>query len=412
MERPEGILGRILRFPGYVAFSAEFDEGRARLTLRVRQNRRELWRVCSGCGISVRDTMGFRERTIRDLPWGPWRVFLVVEIHRVQCRRCGVKTERLPFVSGKHRQTNRMREAIARECEDAPVRRVAARWGLSPQTVFRIDKEQLRKWASSRPRKPLRQMGVDEIYWRNGKCLTIVSDLETGEPIWAGPENKRATLDRFFAEALPPRLRRAVKTVCIDMWKPFLLSVNKHLPRATVIFDKFHVMMHVNEAVAETRRAEFFRLGGEARAALRGKKWLLLTRYKNLKRHQKTELKTALSLNRKLFKAYYLKESIERLWSYRNERAAVNFFFAWKDSIRWQRLPAFQKLIGTIERHLVGIIEHCKHRVRFGVVEAINGNIRSVIRRGRGYRDHEYLILKVQKATATIRSQAFAPVMA
>jgi len=303
MERPNAILGRILAFSGYVVYAAEFEERRARLTLRIRQNHRDPLHACSGCGISVRDTVGFKERTIRDLPWSLWQVFLVAEIHRVRCPRCGVKTERLPFVSGKHRQTNRMREAIARECEDAPVRRVAARWGLSPKTVFRIDKEQLRKWAQSRHRKPLRQMGVDEIYWRNGKCLTIVSNLETGEPIWAGAEHKRATLDRFFVEALPPRLRRAVKTVCIDMWKPYLLSVNKHLPRATVIFDRFHVMMHVNEAVAETRRAEFFRLGGEARAALRGKKWLLLTRYKNLDRRQKTELKAALAMNRKLFKA-------------------------------------------------------------------------------------------------------------
>jgi len=89
----------------------------------------------------------------------------------------------------------------------------------------------------------------------------------------------------------------------------------------------------------------------------------------------------------------------------------VNFFFTWKESIRWQRLPAFQKLIGTLERHLVGIIEHCKHRVRFGVVEAINGNIRSVIRRGRGDKDHEYLILKVQKATATARSHTKASIL-
>jgi transposase len=405
MERPEGILGRVLGFSGYLAYGWEFEESRARLTFRVRQNGRDPFRICSGCGISARETVGFSERTVRDLPWGPWQVSLVVEIHRLRCRRCGVKTERLPFLTGKHHQTDRLRQAIARDCEDSAVRRVAKKWGLSAQTVYRIDKSELQKWAASRPRKPLRRMGVDELFWRKGECLTIVSDLDTGEPIWAGRERKRATLDRFFREALPPRLRRAVKTVCVDMWEPFLQSLSTHLPRATVIFDKFHVMMHVNAAVDETRRAEFFRQGGAARAALTGKRWLLLTRYKNLSRNRRTELKAALSMNRKLFKAYYLKESIERLWTYRSERAAVNFFFDWKDSIRWQRLPAFQKLVRTLEKHLVGIIEHCKHRVPFGVVEAINANIRSVIRRGRGYRDYEYLILKVRKSTATARLQ-------
>jgi transposase len=408
LERPEAILGRILGLTGYVAYACGFEDSTARLTIRVRQDRRNRYYECSGCGISVSETVDVKERSVRDLPWSLWQVYLIVEIHRVRCRRCGVRTERLPFLQGKHRQTERLRARIALDCEDAAVRRVAARWGLSPQTVFRIDKEALVKWARSRRRTPLRSMGVDEIFWRNGRCLTIVSDLETGEPIWAGAERRRATLDRFFAEALPKRLRRAVKTVCVDMWDPFLQSVRKHLPGATVIYDKFHVIGYVNAAVDETRRAEFFRLGGDRRAALKGKRWLLLTRYKHLSRPRRTELKNALSMNRKLFKAYYLKESIERLWSYRSERAAVTFFFDWKDSIRWQRLPAFQKVVRTLERHLVGIIEHCKHRVPFGVVEAINGNIRSVIRRGRGYKDHEYLILKVRKATATARSSKAA----
>jgi transposase len=408
LERPEAILGRILGLTGYVAYACGFEDSTARLTIRVRQDRRNRYYECSGCGISVGETVDVKERSVRDLPWSLWQVYLIVEIHRVRCRRCGVRTERLPFLQGKHRQTERLRARIALDCEDAAVRRVAARWGLSPQTVFRIDKEALLKWARSRRRTPLRSMGVDEIFWRNGRCLTIVSDLETGEPIWAGAERGRATLDRFFAEALPKRLRRTVKTVCVDMWDPFLQSVREHLPGATVIYDKFHVMGYVNAAVDETRRAEFFRLGGERRAALKGKRWLLLTRYKHLPRPRRTELKNALSMNRKLFKAYYLKESIERLWSYRSERAAVTFFFDWKDSIRWQRLPAFQKAVRTLERHLVGIIEHCKHRVPFGVVEAINGNIRSVIRRGRGYKDHEYLILKVRKATATARSSKAA----
>ena len=404
MERPEAILGRILGLTGYVAYAYALEDSTGRLRIRVRQDRRNRYYTCSGCGISVAETVDVKERTVRDLPWGVWQVFLVVEVHRVRCRRCGVKTERLPFLQGKHRQTDRFRERVALDCEDAAVRRVAARWGLSPQTVFRIEKEALVKWARSRPRTRLRRMGVDEIFWRHSRCLTIVSDLETGEPIWAGPERKRSTLDRFFAEALPKRRRRAVKTVCVDMWKPFLQSVQEHLPGATVIYDKFHVMGYVNAAVDETRRAEFFRLGGARREALKGKRWLFLTRYKNLSRSRQTELKSALSLNRRLFKAYYLKESIERLWTYRNERAAVTFFYEWKDSIRWQRLPAFQKLVKTLERHLVGIIEHCKHQVPFGVVEAINANIRSVIRRGRGYKDYEYLILKVRKATATARS--------
>lgn len=400
---PEEIVGRILRLVGYGVFETAFDEEALTATLWIRQVAKDPFLTCSGCGIGVRTVHDVHERRVRDLPWGAWKVFLVVEVHRIRCRRCGVKVERLEFLEGKHPYTRRYGEAVARDCEDTAVTRVANKWSLSAQTVRRIDKRSLAAWSARRKRTPLRQMGVDELFWRKGKCLTIVSDLELGEPIWAGPERKRETLDRFFAERFPPRRRRAVRAVCIDMCAPFVASIRDHLPKAAIIFDKFHVMRHVNDAVDETRRQEFFRRKGPWRALMRGKRWLLLTRWRNLSHNKKTQLQVALSLNRRLFKAYYLKEQLERLWSYTYEGAATRFLGDWLLSLRWQRLPAFKKLAHTILRHLDGILAYCKHKVPFGMVEAINGNLRSLIRRGRGYRDHEYLILKAQKSTVQAR---------
>ena len=185
-----------------------------------------------------------------------------------------------------------------------------------------------------------------------------------------------------------------MRAVCVDMWEPYLQSLREHLPQAAIVFDKFHVMKHVNAAVDETRRQEFFRQKGHLRAVMRGKRWLLLTRWHNLSAPKRTQLKAALALNRRLFKAYYLKEQLERLWSYTYEGAALRFFINWLLSLRWQRLPAFKRLARTLYDHLEGILAYCRHPVPFGVVEAINGNLRALIRRGRGYRDHEYLILK------------------
>jgi transposase len=167
-------------------------------------------------------------------------------------------------------------------------------------------------------------------------------------------------------------------------------------------------MMHVNHAVDETRRQEFFRQKGQRRAVMRGKRWLLLTKWRHLTPNRRTELKEALSLNRRLFKAHYLKEQIERLWSYTYPAAAERFFADWLLSLRWQRLPAFKKLARTLVAHIDGILAYCKHKVPFGVVEAINGNLRALIRRARGYRDHEYLILKAQKSTAQLRMRRAA----
>ncbi len=400
---PEDIVRRVLRLIGYEVSRHEFDEQALTLTLWVQQNASDPFHRCRNCGISTRKVHDAKQRRVRDLPWGEWKVWLIVTLHRVNCRRCGVTTEGIAFLEGKQPYTLRFRQAVARECEDAAVSRVAARWGLSVQTVRRIDKRSLLEWSQKRPRRPLRWMGVDEIFWKKGACLTVVSDLELGEPLWAGPERKKATLDRFFAEKLPPRRRRAVRAVCTDMWKPYLRSVKEHLPRAVIVFDKFHVMKHVNAAVDETRRQEFFRQKGRLRDVVRGKRWLFLTRWANLNRTKRGELNQVFALNRRLFKAYFLKEQIERLWSYTYEGAARRFFNHWVRSLRWQRLPAFKKLAAMLKRHLEGILSYCRHKLPFGVVEAINANIRAVIRRGRGYRDHEYLILKVQKSTARTR---------
>ena len=231
------------------------------------------------------------------------------------------------------------------------------------------------------------------------KFLTVVSNLTTREPLWMGQDRKRETLDRFFAEALPPGRRRSIRAVCVDMWEPFRLSLQAHLPRARLVDDKFHVLKHANAAVDETRRAEFFRKGGQLRGLVRGKRWLLLTRWHHLTAEKRATLSTLFTGTRRLAKAYLLREQLEQLWTYTYAGAAQRFLTTWLLALRWQRLPAFAKLAKLLLTHLDGILAYCHEKVPFGVVEAINGNIRAVLRRGRGYRDHQYLLLKVQQST-------------
>jgi transposase len=314
-----------------------------------------------------------------------------------------VRTESLPFVNGKARYTARLEAVVAQDCEAAPVSRVAVQRGLPPETVRRMDKRVLRRWAATRPRRPLHYLGVDEIFLgKTVKFLTVVSDLESGEPLWVGLERKRETLDQFFATLSWPR-RRAIRAVCVDMWEPFRLSLRTQVPHAKIVYDKFHVLRHASEALDETRRAEFFRQGGEARGLIRGKRWLLLRRWAHLDDEERETLRGLFAVNRRLAKAYLLKEQLAQLWTYTYEAAAHRFLTNWLLALRWQRLPAFQKLARLLMQHLDGILNYCHEKVPFGKVEAINGNIRAMLRRGRGYRDHEYLLLKVQKATATRR---------
>ena len=164
------------------------------------------------------------------------------------------------------------------------------------------------------------------------------------------------------------------------MWEPFRLSIEEWAPGCRIVYDKFHIIQHANNAVDEARRAEFFRKGRKIRDVIKRKKWLLLSRWKNLAKNQRGVLNRVFQLNRRVFKAYFLKESLEQLWDYRYEGAMINYLKKWMDQLRWQRLPPFQKLAEMLLKHLDGILKYCRTRLRFGVVEAINGNIRMLIR--------------------------------
>jgi transposase len=109
-----------------------------------------------------------------------------------------------------------------------------------------------------------------------------VSNLETGEPLWFGRERKKETLDEFFEKQLSPYRRRGIAAACVDMWEPYRLSVEQWAPECRIIYDKFHIMQHANAAIDEVQRAEFFRKGGRMRGLVKGKRWLLLSRWINL----------------------------------------------------------------------------------------------------------------------------------
>lgn len=393
---------KILAWPGYRVFQHEIDEGAKRLRLWVRRVRRRRALICSGCGERAREVVDASEREVRDLPWGEYRTTVVVEVWRVRCPTCGVKIERVPQLPSKAPFSKRFEDAVGLQCESASARQVGRQLGLAASTVRAIDLRTLIRWAATRRRPALQQMGVDEIWLgQRTKFLTVVTNLESGEPVWFGRDRTQATLDDFFRTELSRGQRSRIQTACVDMWQAFTTSITTWAPHCRIVYDKFHVMQHANRAVDDVRRAEFFRKGGAARALVKGKRWLLLSRWVHLDAGKRQQLNALFALNRRVFKAYLLKESLERLWTFRYEGAMARYLQSWLQQLRWQRLPAFQKLGAMLVTHFEGLVNYCRTPVRFGMVEAINGNIKALLRRGRGYTNLRYLLLKAQRHAAT-----------
>ena len=393
---------RILHWPGYRVYQHKIDEKNKILELWVRRKRGNRKLECSGCGRKFEEAYDSNERAVRDLPWSAFKTTVHIEVYRVPCPDCGVKIEKVPLLPSKAPFSQRFEEAVGEACESASARQVARRFKLAESTVRAIDLRYLERWAAKRRRPALRQMGVDEIHMgKKQKFLTVVCNLETAEPLWFGRERKQETLDEFFREELSGRQRRGIEAACVDMWEPYRLSIEQWAPQCKIIYDKFHILQHANEAIDEVRRAEFFRKGGRLRDLVKGKRWLLLSRWMNLTPGQRRELNQLFALNRKVFKAYLLKESLDRLWTYHYEGAMLNYLEGWIDQLRWQRLEPFQKLAMMLLEHLEGILNYCRTKVPLGVVEAVNGNIKTLLRRGRGYKNLRYLLLKAQRMAAT-----------
>lgn len=340
-------------------------------------------------------------RRLRDLSCGDTRVYLEIEVRRVWCYNCGaVKQEQLSWVADNPFYPKRFAFFVGRRCRAATIQDVAREVHLDWRTVKELDKqyrrEQLRRCGTPGPKI----MGVDEIAIRKGHTYRIVvSDLERRRALWfGGKDRSEASMDLFYAwlgTKKSTRLRLAV----MEMWKPFRTSTLKaaHAPQAKILFDKFHLLRHLPEALDKVRKREYARLTGKHRQFIKGQKYTLLSHRATLTLAGRRALQQLLRANKRLHTAYLLKESFGQLWAYETEGWARRFFENWRAALKWQRLQPYEKFAELIERHWEGIAVYChpENKVALGFVEGLNNKIRVIQRRAYGLRDEEYLQLKI-----------------
>lgn len=310
---------------------------------------------------------------MRDLSCGDRRIYLDLEIRRVLCRRCGmVKQERLDFLADNPFYTKRFAFFVGRRCRASSIQDVARETHLNWKTIKALEmqymREQLRRAGTPGPRV----IGLDEVSIRKGHTYRIiVSDLVRRRPIWfGGTDRSEASLDEFFAW-LGPRKSARIQLAVMDMWRAFRKSTTKNAPAARILFDKFHVLRHLSDALDKVRKSEYKRLHGRDRRFIKGQKYTLLLHRENLTLEGRQSLKLLLGANKRLNTAYLLKESFGQLWDYQREGWARRFFDQWRAALKWQRLKPYEEFAGLIERHWDGIAAYCEpeNKVSLGFVE-------------------------------------------
>jgi transposase len=315
-----------------------------------------------------------------------------------------VKRERLDWLADNPRYTQRFAIRVGRYCRLATIKDVADDLHLDWHTVKELDKLYMQEQLDRAGQPASEVIGVDEIsIGPRHTYRIVVSDLLRRRPIWfGGTDRSEESLDGFYSWLGPEKSRR-IRLAVMDMWKAFRASTLKpgHAPQAQIIFDKFHILRHLNTALDTVRKQEYARLSGADRRFIKGQKFNLLSRWDNLHESGRAALRLLLKANKRLHTAYLLKESFDQLWTYQTPGWALHFFDEWRDALKWQRLRPYEKFAAMVEDHWDGIVSYCheENKVALGFVEGLNNKIRTTQKRAYGFHDEDYLRLKILTST-------------
>jgi transposase len=369
---------------------------------------------CAACGATCGKIHGrLRARRWHDLPWAGRAVVIEYAPIRVKCDRCGSHAEELlAWAERYHRATQRFEQHLALDAFSMPLLHVATKYGVSWGTVRRAEVAAIGRWEATRSEVPLRFVGLDEKFlgrrntW-DDKFVTIVSNLETGEPIWIGFGRRELTVKRWL-DTLSPEQKASIVLFAMDMHEPFKNAVRADpaLAHAAIVHDPFHVMKRAGEAITALRREIFFRAGPEMRRIGRGMRWLVLRAWEKCDDDQRATLRRLFSLNAKLGRAYQVVDELRHVLHAPDQTAmTAGLVRILRRTERRDNAP-MRKLHDSLDSHFREIIALGEHHPPTGRIEALNNNWETLVRRARGYRDLDYLLRKLRFMTANpVRQQ-------
>lgn len=344
---------------------------------------------CSGCGTfgKVRDRLP--ERGWRHVPlWG-----IPVEFRyrpaRIACELCGPRVEVIPWSTGKSPITRELAVTIAAWSRTLAWEVVGRLFSVSWATVVGAVSWAVEWGLARRDLSGVRILGIDEISRRRGHIYhTNVYDLTDPTRrrlIWSGEGREKATLQRFFAE-IGTDLGKRIQAVCCDMWANYVEVVRSCAANAAIVFDKFHLVRHLLNAVNDVRKAEAKELKGSDPEILKGTRYIWLKNPENLTDRQRVRLSELEKMNLKVNRAYLLKELFRDLWGYQKKGWAKRYLDQWFWWATHSRLAPMREFAWMLRRNEDGILAYFDHRIDNGAVEAMNNNAKAISHRARGFR--------------------------
>lgn len=389
----------IYTFRGFTYTTIEQKRNQIHITLK----RTGKTGICKNCGKRTKLLKENYQRTVRDLDLGPLTCYLSFKEHKLKCS-CGYRGfETISFSRPYARCTIRYEEYIIRLTERMTISDVSMITGLDWKTVKDIDKYYIKKHLVGLQDITPERLGVDEVAYEKGhKYLTVVRDVDLNKVIWIGIGRRKETLDDFFT-LLGKEKQRLITVVVLDMWDPYIASIKEHCPAVDIVFDKFHIIKKVNQAVDNIRKQEFAKAAEEERIQMKRKRFIILKRGKNLTMEQQEKLQKIMENNEQLYKAYLLKEQISDIFDEDFYPAAMQRIERWKENVDISGLKPFNAVLKTFKRYAYGISNYFIHHITNAGSEGFNTKINIIRRKAYGFWDLEYFMLKIFQTCGVMR---------
>jgi transposase len=321
-----------------------------------------------------------------------WRiaVYFVYAPRRVECRRCGVRVERLPWASGKLQVCDALRVFLAQWARLLSWQEVATRFGVRWHDVYAAVKWVVRYGLRHRDLSGIRALGVDEVCVAKGKLWTVVYQIDAGARrlLWIGPDRKARTLEMIFNRLGRVRCA-AVAFICSDMWRGYLGVIARRLPQALHILDRFHIRQNLGEAIDQVRRAE---TQARARAGLapllKKLRWTLLKHRRNWTAKERRRMRALVGSGLRSLRAFLLVETFEHFWTYHSPTWADKFLRGWCQRVARSRLAPLQRVAKTLAKHRALLLNYfiAQKEYSSAVVEGLNNKLKLTLKKAYGFR--------------------------
>lgn len=379
---------------GYRHLATRYERGE--VVVRIEAPRASL--RCAGCGGRHVHVVEHFTRRWRTLPIGARPVWLEMDVPKVACQTCGARRRvAVTFAEPRRHHTRSLERYVVELLRSMTPQDVARHLGISWKVANDIQKRRLER-SFGRPRlKDVERIAIDEIHLgRRHRFVTLVLDLDTGAVVFVGRGKGAEALKPFWKRLRSSGAR--VRAVATDLSPAYIAAVRANLPRARLVFDRFHLVKLLNEKLTELRR-QLYReaVGPLGRQVLKGTRWLLLKNPENLddERGERARLEEALRLNHSLAVAYYLKEDLRQFWEQPGHHAAQRFLTSWCRRAESSGIRLLQRFAKTLRIHRRGLLAWYAEPISTGPLEGVNNRIKLLQRRSYGYRDLKLFELRL-----------------